>query len=166
MGVVGQLPAPGVQDPEEAGLVSADELRVVGERFDGPGGRREQGVVAEALMAAEEGPEGLGDGKGEHKRGSGQLPLDLFFEPLLGVVVLAAGTVAVAATAKLGVRMTALRTVIDDRALGLGATCDHRRDHLAMLGGHCIPITVEIIWAIGAEKRIENAHLRDPPSRR
>ncbi len=33
-------------DPEEAGLVTANELRVVGEHLDGPGGRREQGVIA------------------------------------------------------------------------------------------------------------------------
>ncbi len=97
--------------------------------------------------------------------GSGQLPLDLFFEPLLGLVVLAAGTVAVATAAKLGVGMTALRAVIDDRALGFGATLAQGVDHPALRRASCRR-NAQDSGAIAAEKLVENAHLTGPLSRR
>jgi hypothetical protein len=56
----------------------------------------EHGLGGEALMRAEEGAEGLGDGKGQEKMGPRQLCVQMVLEPLRGCMLLPLGTVAVA----------------------------------------------------------------------
>src|ERR671922_1260477 len=83
-----------MEDAEEAGGITAEVGWVLGQCFDCVCRGLEQGSISEALMAADERPELVWDGKGEHEMRSGQLPLHLSFQPLSGLVVLAAGTVA------------------------------------------------------------------------
>ena len=53
-------------------------------------------MVREALMRADKGSEGLRDGEGEEEVRPGQLCVQVVREPLLGCMLLALGTVAVA----------------------------------------------------------------------
>jgi hypothetical protein len=108
-----QLSAPGMEDAEEAGSITANVVGVLGQSFDCPRRGLEQGGISDPLMAADEGPEWFGDGEGEHEMVPGQLPLYLFFEPLLGFVVLAAGTVAVTPRAVHDMKLMALFTVVE-----------------------------------------------------
>jgi len=55
VGVVLELPAPGMQDAGEPREVSADEPLVFGEVFEGSRRGVEQGLVGEALLRAEKG---------------------------------------------------------------------------------------------------------------
>ena len=96
VGVVLELPAPGVQDAGEPREVGPDEALVFGEPFEGRGRRVEQGLVREALMRADEGTQGLRDGEGEEEVRPGQLFVQVVLEPLLGFMLLTLGTVAVA----------------------------------------------------------------------
>jgi hypothetical protein len=50
--VILQLSAPGVEHTEEAGVIGAEEARIVHQGLDGLGGGREQRVVAQFLVAA------------------------------------------------------------------------------------------------------------------
>jgi hypothetical protein len=100
VGVILQLPAPGVQHAQEPGGVGAEELRIGGELLDCLGGGLEQRAVGDALMATDERAQLLWHREGEHEVVSGQLALQLRVEPGVGLVLLAAGTVAVAAAAR------------------------------------------------------------------
>ena len=55
VGMVLELPAPGVQDTRKTREVGANETRVFGEAFDGLRGRFEQGRIGEWLMRADKG---------------------------------------------------------------------------------------------------------------
>ena len=67
VGVVLELPAPGVQDAGEPWQVGPDEALVGGQPFEGRCRGVKQGLVRGALMGAHEGAEGLRDGKGEEE---------------------------------------------------------------------------------------------------
>jgi len=56
----------------------------------------EHALVREALLRADEGTEGLRDGKGEEEMRPGQLFVQVVLEPLLAFMLLALGTVPVA----------------------------------------------------------------------
>ena len=96
VGVVLELPAPGMQDPGEPREVGPDEALVCGEPFEGRGRRVKHGLVREALMRADEGAQGLRDGEGEEEVRPGQLFVQVVLEPLLGFMLLTLGAVAVA----------------------------------------------------------------------
>ena len=67
VGVVLELPAPGVQDPGKSWEIGPDEAFVGGEPFEGRGRRVKHGLVRGALMRADEGSERLRDGEGEEE---------------------------------------------------------------------------------------------------
>jgi hypothetical protein len=94
--VVLQLPAPGVQDTGAPREVRPDATLGGGQPLEGHGRRLKHSVVGEALMRAEKGPQGLRDGEGEEEVRPGQLCIQVLLEPLLGFMLLALGTVAVA----------------------------------------------------------------------
>ena len=96
VGVVLELPAPGVQDAGEPRQVGPDEALVCGQPLEGRGRGVKQGLVREALMRADEGSQGLRDGEGEEEVRPGQLFVQVVLEPLLGFMLLTLGTVAVA----------------------------------------------------------------------
>ena len=114
-------------------------------------------------MAADEGSEWFGDGKGEHEMVAGQLPVPLSFQPLLSFVVLAAGTVAVAARAGHAVKLTALLTSVNDGTVGFGSALADGVDNLFVLDGHGLPVAVEVLGAVGTEDVIDAAHVINPP---
>jgi len=67
VGVVLQLPAPGVQDTGETREIGPDEALICGQPCEGRCRRRQHGLVREALMRADEGSERLRDGAGEEE---------------------------------------------------------------------------------------------------
>jgi hypothetical protein len=95
-GVVLELSAPGRQDPGKPRESGADEPLGLGEALEGERRGVEHRVGREALMRAEKGAEGLGDGKGAEKVRPGQLSLQVVRKPLLGFLRLALGTGPVA----------------------------------------------------------------------
>ena len=94
--VVLELPAPGMQDPGEPREVGPDEALICGQPCEGRCRRLKHGLVREALRRADEGSECLGDGEGEEEGRPGQLCVQVTCKPLLGLMLLALGTVAVA----------------------------------------------------------------------
>jgi hypothetical protein len=96
VGVVLELPAPGVQNPGEPREVCPNEARVCGEPCEGARRGAEHGVVRKALMGADEGSERLRHGEGEEEVRSGKLCVQMLVEPLVGFLLLTLGTVAVA----------------------------------------------------------------------
>jgi hypothetical protein len=152
-----------MEDAEEAGSITANVVGVLGQSFDCPRRGLEQGGISDPLMAADEGPEWFGDGEGEHEMMPGQLPLYLFFEPLLGFVVLAAGTVAVTIRAVHDMKLMALFTVVEGSAIGFGAAVDKSVDDLFVLDGHGLPVVLDILRAVGTEEIIDDSHVISPP---
>ena len=114
-------------------------------------------------MAADEGSEWFGDGKGEHEMVAGQLPVPLSFQPLLSFVVLAAGTVAVGARAGHAVKLTALLTLVNDGTVDFGSALADGIDNLFVLDGHGLPVVLDILRAVGTEEIIDDSHVISPP---
>src|SRR5262249_22922130 len=77
VGVVLELPAPGMQDTGEPREVGPDKALVLGQPLKGHGRRLKHGVVGEALMRADEGTQGLRDREGEEKVRPGKLLLQV-----------------------------------------------------------------------------------------
>src|ERR1700724_3345057 len=100
MGMILQSSTPGMQDPEEAWEIGTDVLRIEGEFFDGLRGRPEQSAITDARVLPHERTQLLWDGKRDEEVVAWELTPDLFFEPLLGFIVLAGGAVAIAAGEK------------------------------------------------------------------
>ena len=96
VGVVRELSSPGVQDTKETREVGAAETFVCGEALAGERRGGAHGVVRAAVMRAEKGAEGRGDGKGEEKVRPGKLSLQVVLKPLLACMLLALGTGPVA----------------------------------------------------------------------
>src|SRR5713101_9416178 len=86
-----------MQDTGEAREIGPDEALIFGQPLESRGRRLKQGLVREALMRADEGSERLRDGKGEEEVWPGQLLLQVVCEPLLGLMLLTLGAVAIAA---------------------------------------------------------------------
>ena len=97
VGVVLELPAPGVQNTGAPWQVGSNEPRVGGEPFESERRGVEHGVVREALMRADEGAERLRDREGAEAVRPGKLLLEVVCEPLLGCMLLTLGAVPVAA---------------------------------------------------------------------
>jgi hypothetical protein len=96
VGVVREVPAPGMQDTEATREVRPDETLVVGEPFQGARRGGNHGVVHEALRRADAGSEGLRNGAGEEEVRPGQLCVQGVLEPRLGFMRLALRPVPVA----------------------------------------------------------------------
>ena len=63
---------PGLQDAEEAGLITEVEARRSGEGANRGGGSREERVIADPLVRAQERPQRFGHGEGAHEVVGGQ----------------------------------------------------------------------------------------------
>ena len=100
MGMVLQGSSPGVEDTEEAWEIGTDVILIEGEFFDGVRGSLEQSGVSHALVLSHEGTQLFWDRKRNEEMVAWELALDLFLEPLLSLMVLAGGAVAIAAGAK------------------------------------------------------------------
>jgi hypothetical protein len=96
VGVVLALPTPGMEDARAPWEIGADDTCVGGEPCAGERRGVEQGLVRGALARADAGAERLRDGAGEEDVRSRQLLVQVVLEPLVGLMLLALGTVAVA----------------------------------------------------------------------
>ena len=94
-----------------------------------------------------------------------ELALDLCFEPLLSFVVLAGGTVAIAAGNEELLRLRATLAVIDGDTAGLGATSGNSIEDFAMSLGHGRSIALKILGAEGCKDVTDGGHDRVPPLR-
>ena len=125
--------SPGVQHTEEAWEIGTDVFGISGELLDRRRRGLEQSRVTEALVLADEGVQRLRNGKRDQEVMAWELALDLGLEPLLGFVVLAGGTVAIATGNQELLRLSTALALIERNPAGLGATgCD------------CVPATVSI----------------------
>ena len=109
-------------------------------------------------MATDERAQLLWQREGEHEVMGGQLPLQLRVEPGIGFVLLAAGTVTVAATAREHVELAAGFTAVEQRTIGRTGAADDRLDHLLVFCGHARSEAREIVQAVGAEDLLNGAH--------
>ena len=160
--VILQLPAPGVQHPEEAGQLAADEARVGGEFADRSGGGFEQPLIAQALMRAQERAQGLGHGEGEHEVMPGHLAPLLALQPGLRLGVLATWTVSVAAAAGHHMGLAAGLAVIQRAAGRRGATALDGANHLVVVSRHRFGKAREVVRAVITEQLLERAHSQIP----
>jgi len=126
-----------MQHADQANL-PADETRVTRQQLSGFGRGAEERIVHDLLMAARERSEFAGQGEGEHAVRHGQLQVELSFEPALGVVVLALGTMAVATRVVEVLGFAAVGTGIDVPAQRRGAALLNRPHHLCVAGRHCV----------------------------
>jgi hypothetical protein len=165
MGMIVQGSSPGVQDPEEAGEIGTDVLLIEGEFFDGVGGSLEQSGVSQALVLSHEVAQRFWDRKRNQERVSWELALDLFFEPLLGFMVLAGGAMAIAAGAIELARLSAAVTLVKRHPAGLRTTGDDGIDDFAVSAGHDRSIALKILGAEGGKDFTDGGHDRVPPSR-
>ena len=157
--------SPGVQDAEEAGEIGPDVLLIEGEFFDGVGGSLEQSGVSQALVLAHERTQLFWDGKRDEEVVTRQLALDLFFEPQLGLVVLAGGTMAIAAGAKELAQLGAAFTLVEGNPAGLRTTSHDGIDDFAVTLGHLGGVTLEVLGSEGCEDFMDGGHNRVPPLR-
>ena len=156
-----ELPAPGVQDAGKTGEGGADEALVCGEPCEGRGGRLEQGVVRAALMGAEKGTQGRGDGKGKEEVRPRELLVQVVLEPLLGLRLLALGTVAVATGMMDAVLRATTWALREARAVMAAAAVLDGTDDLAVGGGE-VGRALQVCGRKGVKDRAEGGHGRSP----
>jgi len=130
VGMIVELTAPGVKDAPEAWEIGSDVPGIGSQGGHGLGRGCEHGTVSGALVAADEGVELLWSGEGDQEVGPWHLPLHLIMEPLMGLVVLAGGAVAVSAGAEVEVGLPTTLTLIEGGSQGLGSTVDDGADDL------------------------------------
>jgi hypothetical protein len=92
-----------------------------------------------------------------------ELALDLGLEPLLGFVVLAGGTVAIATGNEELLRLSTALALIERNPAGLGATSDHSVDDFTMSLGHRVGVVLEILGGEGGKDFTNGGHDRVPP---
>ena len=88
--------SPGVQDAKEARQICADVALIESKFFDGVRGGLEQGGVSHALVLSHEVAQRFWDRKRNEEMVAGELAVDLFLQPLTGLMVLASRAVAIA----------------------------------------------------------------------
>ena len=109
-------------------------------------------------MTADEASEVLRHGKGDHEMMSGQLTIQLRLQPLSGFMVLAIGTMPVAAAAIYHVLFTAFGALIDGSAIMIRAAVDDGIDDFAMLRRDGLPKLVDILRRVGLEDVFNRCH--------
>jgi len=139
MGMILQLPSPGVQHAEEADVSRADKARVGGELFEGFGGGGEHGVISWLGMGAYAGPQRLGHGEGDQEVGTRQQLLQALVKPVGSLFMLAARAVAIAAGAVSGMQLSAGRAFIETGAESAAAAVHDGLCGFAVVWGRCSP---------------------------
>ena len=108
-------------------------------------------------MASDKPPELLGYGKGDHEVMSGELSLHLFYQPLMGFMVLAVGTMPVPAGSIHDVVLTAFFTLIDHYSAVLGTAVNDGVDDFSVFKRHGLTEGVDILSGICLEDLV-NGH--------
>ena len=164
MGVILQGSSPGVKDAEESREISADVMFIQGKFLDRFGGGLEQGRVSHPLVFTNEAAQILRDGKGEQEMMTGELPFDLFFQPLPGLMVLTSRAMAISTGAIDPMELATLLALVKGNATDLGATGDDGIDDFAVCFRHDLGIAFQVLGAEGSEDLIDCGHGRVPPS--
>ena len=161
VGVVLELSSPSVQDTGETREVGANETLVLGEALEGERRGVEHSVVREALMRAAEGSERLRDRKGEEEVRPWELLVQVVLEPLVGLMLLALGTVAIATgmiDAVLPSTVLALREAVP--IMPALARLDSA-DDLAVCEGQ-LGVALQVFWSKGGKEIAQGGHGRSP----
>ena len=96
VGVKGQVASPGVQHTYHPDLAT-DPTWILCQLLGGSGRAFEEQIVELALVRASDFIKARGQGEGEQEVGNRQEQILLFFQPVLAILMLAFGTMAVAA---------------------------------------------------------------------
>lgn len=157
--------SPGVQDTEEAGEIGTDVVLIEGQFFDGVRGGLEQSGVSHALVLSNEGAQRFWDRKRHEEMVAGELALDLFFEPLLSLRVLASWAMAIAAGAIELVGLGAGFALVKRNAAGFGTTGHDGIDDFAVNLGHSRGVALKVLGSEGGKDFMDGGHGRVPPLR-
>ena len=163
MGVILQGSPPGMKDSEESREISADVMFIQGEFFDGLRGGLEQGRVSHPLIFTDEAAQFLRDGKGEQEMVTGELTLDLLFEPLPSLMVLTSGAMAISTGAIDPMELATLLALIKGDTTSLGATANDGIDDFAVCFRHEMGVAFQVLRAEGPEDLIDCGHGPTPP---
>jgi hypothetical protein len=150
VGVVAEVAPPGMEDADEADL-PADEARVLGQVLEGGGRSAEEEVVEGFLVAANDVPELAGQGEGEEKVWGREQEVLLLLQPPLGLVVLALGTMPVAAGVIEILDLVTHRAVIDVSPQGRRTAALDGAHGLEMPDGHTGAKTGAILGTVMVE---------------
>jgi hypothetical protein len=150
-----------MQDTEKTREIGPDEPRVFGEPFKGFGRGFEHGLVCDAWIRADAGTQGGRDGEGEEEVRPGQLLLQMVREPLLGFMLLALGTVAIATGMVNAVFFPTAGALIEAMPIMSAAAVLDGADDLAVHGGE-VGVTLQVRWPKGVEDIAEGGHGRSP----
>ena len=132
MGVILQGTTPGVKDAKESWEISADVMFIRSKFLHSFGGGLEQGRVRCPLVLTNESPQVLRDGKSEQEMMTGELPFDLFLQPLAGLMVLTSRAMAISTGAIDPMELATVLALIKGDTTSLGATGDDGIDDLAV----------------------------------
>ncbi len=95
---------------------------------------------------------------------TGELALDLFFQPLTGLMVLTRRAMAVSTGAIDPVELATFFALIKGNAVDLGATGDDGLDDFAVCFRHDLGIAFQVLGAEGSKDLIDCGHGLSPPS--
>ena len=118
VGMILHLPPPGMQYCEKARHITAHVFFIGGELFHGFRGCFEKRIVGRPLVTANEKPDLLGHGEGDHEMMARHLPLRLAVHPFQCFLALAVGAVPVAAGPKHVMDFAAVGTLINRGSTG------------------------------------------------
>ena len=150
--------SPCMKHSEEAGKIAADMPFIAGQLLDGRGRRIEKSGISHPLVAADEAAYALRNREGDQEVMAGKQLIQVGFQPLAGLVVLACGTVTVAAGAINSVEKTALLTPVMGGTRLSGAASGDGIDDFYVLPGHVIAKALDVFVAEGAEDLIYGFH--------
>jgi hypothetical protein len=161
VGVVLELPAPGVQDTGETREVGADATLVLGEACEGERRGGAHGVGREAVMGAEQGTEGCRDGAGEENVRPGERSLQVVRKPLLGCMMLALGTVPVA-TGMLDPVWLATAVALREALSRVSALAVVESAAARAVRSRQMGRALKVRWGTGGAESAEGGHGRHP----
>ena len=95
---------------------------------------------------------------------AGELPLELFSQPLPGLMVLTSGAMAISTGAVSLMDRATFFALVKGEAAGFGATVDDGIDDFAVCFRHDLGVALEVLGAEGAEDLIDWGHGLVPPS--
>jgi hypothetical protein len=96
---------------------------------------------------------------------TGELPLDLFFQPLSGLMVLTSGAMPVSTGAIDLMELATFLALVKYQTAGFGATVDDGVDDFVVCFGHDLGVAFHVLRAEGPEDFIDGGHGPVPPSR-
>jgi hypothetical protein len=115
------------------------------------------------LVVANEAAQTLRDGKGEQEMMAGELPFDLFFEPLSALMVLTGRAMAISTGPIDPMEFATLLALIKGETTSLGATGDDGIHDFAVCFRHEMGIALQVLGAEGLEDLIDCGHGLGPP---